>query len=157
MQKIVVVFLMIFLAALMSCGKSKQQLAEEAAKQEAAEKLEAERKEAEEDRLQAEAEEREENEKINKYREQLLGTLKDPSSAQFRNLRMVIGKGGAALCGEINGKNSYGGYIGFQPFAVTEQQMENTDSNIIVFNPNEDWLIARANQIRISDAGCGSE
>ena len=158
MQRIVVVCLLVLVAlsALTSCGKSKQQLAEEAKQREATVKMEAERKKAEEARIQAQAEERERKEKINKYREQLLGNLKDPSSAQLRNLRMVTGEGGEALCGEINGKNSYGGYIGFHPFAVTEQQMKNTNGNVIIFNPNEDWLIAKANQIRIGEAGCVS-
>ena len=156
MKKIVVVCLLISLGALTSCGKSKQQLAEEAKQREAAVRMEAERKKAEEERLQAQAEERQRNEKINKYREQVVGILKDPSSAQFRNLRLVTGEGGEALCGEINGKNSYGGYIGFVPFAVTEYKMESTDSNIIIYNANEDWLIAKANQIRIGKAGCAS-
>ncbi len=44
--------------------------------------------------------------------------LKDPASAQFRDLR-VDGTGDKLrLCGEINGKNSYGGYVGFKKFAV---------------------------------------
>lgn len=40
--------------------------------------------------------------------------LKDPSSAQFRNLRAANGN----LCGEINGRNSFGAYAGFQRFVV---------------------------------------
>lgn len=49
-------------------------------------------------------------------------TLKDPSSAQFRNVRVLRGvpnlKGEPidVVCGEVNGKNSYGGYIGFSPW-----------------------------------------
>jgi hypothetical protein len=43
----------------------------------------------------------------------LVDLLKDPSSAQFRNER--IGKTGA-LCGEVNAKNSMGGYIGFRKY-----------------------------------------
>ena len=46
--------------------------------------------------------------------------LKDPGSAQFRNIysRGMGGKPipGAAVCGEVNAKNSYGGYIGFTRF-----------------------------------------
>jgi hypothetical protein len=37
---------------------------------------------------------------------------KDPSSVQFRN-EMVVGN---MVCGEVNGKNSFGGYTGFQFF-----------------------------------------
>lgn len=36
--------------------------------------------------------------------------LKDPSSSEFRNVKGV--------CGEVNAKNSYGGYTGFKRFIV---------------------------------------
>lgn len=47
--------------------------------------------------------------------------LKDPSSAQFRNVRaadvtLQDGKKERRVCGEINGKNSYGAYVGFEWF-----------------------------------------
>jgi len=37
----------------------------------------------------------------------------EPSKAQFRN--QFIGKGGAP-CGEVNAKDAFGGYIGFQRY-----------------------------------------
>ncbi|NYE60787.1 hypothetical protein FHW58_001939 [Duganella sp. 1224] len=37
----------------------------------------------------------------------------EPSQAQFRN--QFIGKGGAP-CGEVNAKDAFGGYIGFQRY-----------------------------------------
>ncbi|WP_051531718.1 hypothetical protein [Sphingomonas sp. URHD0057] len=40
--------------------------------------------------------------------------LKDADSAKFRDLRPMDGKGG--VCGWVNAKNSYGGYIGFSVF-----------------------------------------
>jgi hypothetical protein len=46
--------------------------------------------------------------------------LKDPGSAQFRNVRVVPYKNGRVVCGEVNGKNSYGGYVGFTPFVAGE-------------------------------------
>lgn len=47
--------------------------------------------------------------------------LKDPDSAQFRNLVVheIAKDDGTVLynvCGEINAKNSFGGYVGFRPF-----------------------------------------
>ena len=51
--------------------------------------------------------------------------MKDPSSAQFRELHYVQhsenedGVITASVCGETNGKNSYGAYAGFTPFYVT--------------------------------------
>lgn len=47
--------------------------------------------------------------------------LRDPSSAQFRNLRTVRQQDGTvAVCGEVNSKNAFGGYGGFQDFVVWE-------------------------------------
>ncbi|MEA3233921.1 hypothetical protein OP492_04555 [Pseudomonas mosselii] len=42
--------------------------------------------------------------------------LKDPESAQFRNDR-VVGKDGT-VCGEVNGKNSLGVYVGFSRYVA---------------------------------------
>jgi hypothetical protein len=48
--------------------------------------------------------------------------FKDPMSAQFSDLR-IKGVGNKVssfdtLCGMVNAKNSYGGYVGFKPFSV---------------------------------------
>jgi hypothetical protein len=50
----------------------------------------------------------------------------DPSSAQFRNLRAADitttdGKTLRRVCGEVNGKNLDGGYVGFEMFGGTLQ------------------------------------
>jgi len=45
-------------------------------------------------------------------------TLKDPDSAKFLNLRMVNYYGGKLVCGNINAKNSYGGYTGYTRFVA---------------------------------------
>ncbi len=42
--------------------------------------------------------------------------LRDPSSAQFRNLKML----GVTLCGELNRKNLFGAYVGFERFFTFE-------------------------------------
>ena len=43
--------------------------------------------------------------------------LKDADSAKFRALRYKMDTPeGWTMCGEVNAKNSYGGYVGFQPF-----------------------------------------
>ncbi|MCB5187391.1 hypothetical protein LG200_05150 [Methylobacillus caricis] len=45
---------------------------------------------------------------------------KDPDSIQFRSLRKVKARIAEAdiktICGEYNGKNSFGAYVGFTPF-----------------------------------------
>lgn len=50
---------------------------------------------------------------IPKAREPMISLLKDPSSAQTRNERITrVG----VLCGEVNAKNSMGGYVGFKKY-----------------------------------------
>lgn len=58
-------------------------------------------------------------------------SLKDPSSAQFKNFRLVDFAGGKLACGELNGKNSYGAYTGFTPFVagVADYTEKYTKSN----------------------------
>jgi len=46
----------------------------------------------------------------------VLNLLKDPGSAQFRNVRKT--KPGF-VCGEVNAKNGMGGYVGFKQFEWT--------------------------------------
>jgi hypothetical protein len=54
------------------------------------------------------------------------GNLKDPSSAQFRdvevrNAEMDEGRPPvASWCGYLNAKNGFGAYTGFTPFVMTE-------------------------------------
>lgn len=42
--------------------------------------------------------------------------LKDPSSAQFREIKTVAD----TVCGEVNAKNAYGAYVGFKHFFVRD-------------------------------------
>lgn len=51
-------------------------------------------------------------------REAVKAKLKDPGSAEFRNEKQVRH---GVFCGEVNGKNSLGGYSGFQPFIVVDR------------------------------------
>lgn len=50
----------------------------------------------------------------------VLNQLKDPESAQFKDLRYVGNwtKFGGMLCGKVNAKNELGGYAGFSRFWV---------------------------------------
>ncbi len=49
-------------------------------------------------------------------KQSVLATLKDPNSAEFKEIRHV-GEG-RALCGQVNAKNSYSGYTGFKAFVA---------------------------------------
>lgn len=55
--------------------------------------------------------------------------LKDPESARFQNIRLSAYNGGLVLCGELNAKNSYGGYVGFRRFVAgtISATMQETD------------------------------
>lgn len=44
-------------------------------------------------------------------------TLKDPESARFGDMAATDSPTTFVVCGYVNGKNSYGGYVGMQPFA----------------------------------------
>lgn len=44
--------------------------------------------------------------------------MKDPDSTNFKSVREITNsQGGRFVCGEVNSKNSYGGYVGFKTFA----------------------------------------
>jgi hypothetical protein len=60
-------------------------------------------------------------------------TLKDPDAARFKS--DFVGKD-KAVCGMVNGKNSYGGYGGFRRYIVHADNVW-VESN----DPNEAWKI----------------
>lgn len=54
---------------------------------------------------------------MDKGKEAVKLKLKDSSSAQFRNIYFHRGADNIPMtCGEVNSKNSYGGYNGYQKF-----------------------------------------
>lgn len=53
---------------------------------------------------------------VETVKEQAASQLRDPSSAQFRNVR----RNQVFVCGEINGKNGFGAYSGFTRFYGTD-------------------------------------
>lgn len=46
--------------------------------------------------------------------------MKDPESTRFRNGYQAyqFSNGDTVICGSVNAKNSYGGYVGYKPFYV---------------------------------------
>jgi hypothetical protein len=52
---------------------------------------------------------------IEAHQDSIKKRLKDPESAQFRNVAVYYDIA-PAVCGEVNSKNSFGGYAGFQRF-----------------------------------------
>lgn len=57
---------------------------------------------------------------IEQAKKKVAAELRDPASAQFREVHTAPQKGRStpAVCGEVNGRNAYGGYAGFQKFYV---------------------------------------
>jgi hypothetical protein len=49
--------------------------------------------------------------------------LKDPDSAEFRNVNFYAGGGVPMACGEVNAKNGFGGYTGFEPFVAAGSEL----------------------------------
>ncbi len=49
--------------------------------------------------------------------------LKDPASAQYRDVRAFDQTGTVMVCGDVNAKNSYGGYTGFEGFVFWNDKL----------------------------------
>ncbi|WP_312183113.1 hypothetical protein [Massilia timonae] len=49
---------------------------------------------------------------IARAKQSVIKDYKDPDSAKFRNIKVVSG----SVCGEVNAKNSFGGYVGYKRF-----------------------------------------
>ncbi len=64
--------------------------------------------------------------------------LKDPGSAQFREVQ----QGGRLVCGEINGKNTYGAYSGFTRFVYDGLRAEIEPMNGRLGDPSADEIAA---------------
>jgi RNA polymerase subunit RPABC4/transcription elongation factor Spt4 len=47
--------------------------------------------------------------------------LRDPESAKFSNVTVVHKPGSTAVCGEVNARNGFGGYTGYQQFMASGQ------------------------------------
>lgn len=56
---------------------------------------------------------------IVKSQDAIKSRLRDPGSADFRNSRFYSGGPAPVVCGEVNAKNAFGGYTGFQRFIAS--------------------------------------
>lgn len=77
------------------------------------------------------------------FKKFILKNLKDPDSAKFENIKKPIKMWGSSLgiihywliCGEVNAKNSFGGYTGMKPMGIriypitNEVKLEILDEN----------------------------
>lgn len=53
---------------------------------------------------------------VERLREALDNRLKDPGSAQLRDVAILDSPGMQWACGQVNAKNSFGGYVGYTAF-----------------------------------------
>ena len=74
---------------------------------------------------------------IRKAKTEVADALRDPASAQFRNVESFGLDSGSMVCGEVNGKNGFGAYTGFTHFMYREPLFRIAD------NPAQDLAIAR--------------
>lgn len=72
---------------------------------------------------------------ISKAEDVVKSQLKDPNSAIFQNTRVIDYGSGKIVCGLVNSKNSYGGYVGSTPFvAGVDDTQIYQDSDTLTFN-----------------------
>ena len=76
---------------------------------------------------------------VRKAKNLLTQDYKDPASAQFTNLVVSEDANRRTLCGSVNGKNSYGGYVGSNRFFVSWAG----SSTPIVWNESESTKYSR--------------
>jgi hypothetical protein len=125
-EKMIIIFFFAFCVLIgvsISCESNAKQKAEQQAKQEALDKAEfaktpegiAQAK-AEKARKEKEALARREFDIRAEARFNLQQMAKDPSSVKFRNDYAKTKNGHTVICGEINAKNGFGAYGGFQRF-----------------------------------------
>jgi hypothetical protein len=95
---------------------------------------------------------------------QLLGflknELKDADSAQFKNVKFgklkYSGGESYAICGEVNAKNSFGGYSGFEGFIVSYLATGAPDVALEELASQDNWLYDRWKEQR-RQLGCVSK
>lgn len=56
---------------------------------------------------------------VQRAQDQLVRDFKDPAAARYRNVTLS-NRDVPTVCGEVNGKNSYGAYVGFKRFYATD-------------------------------------
>lgn len=58
----------------------------------------------------------------------------DPTSVLTRRLSRVERNGQSAICGEVNSKNTFGGYTGFRPFVVVRRGAGASEVEVTILN-----------------------
>ncbi len=73
---------------------------------------------------------------VARAKERLTHDFRDPLAVQYRDLYIGEGDGEPTLCGEFNGKNRFGVYVGFRRFYITEGNPGQTEPSGPDWDPN---------------------
>lgn len=65
--------------------------------------------------------------------------LKDPESAQFRDVYVSNSFGIPLVCGEVNAKNSFGGYTGYQRF-ISGGELQVIETDMAAGEMDKSWV-----------------
>lgn len=60
---------------------------------------------------------------VEKSKDGVRNRLKDPGSAEFKNVQYSNAGGTHVACGQVNSKNSFGAYSGYQRFVAAGEQL----------------------------------
>lgn len=78
------------------------------------------------------------DEAISNVKAMVEAKLRDPYSAQWRNLRAFQHTDGSLIvCGEVNAKNAYGGYVGFDGFVYWNGKLTMPDESMPIVAPHQ--------------------
>ena len=71
--------------------------------------------------------------------EAIKAKLRDPESAQFRNVAFHSASGTPLTCGEVNSKNAFGGYSGFERFIAAGDVLTVVESEMADGEMDKMW------------------
>ena len=92
----------------------------------------------------------EKNKFLNMAQSKVKQEMKDPDSTKFQNLREINNSvGESVVCGEVNAKNSYGGYVGYHLFSYSPD-------GVVILNSPKDSDYYR-NKFIYDKSGCAGE
>lgn len=72
--------------------------------------------------------------------EEITKRLKDPESAKFQEVFISRKSGEPIVCGQVNGKNGFGGYSGFERFISAGKLFNILESDMAEGEMDKSWL-----------------
>lgn len=92
-------------------------------------------------------------EAVKRAKADIVRDFKDPNSAQWQNVYLNLREDGThVVCGHVNGKNSFGAYVGFRPFYATPS-MEKNEGDAMVAASKRSLADAEATLAAVTGVG----